>query len=78
MLIADLDAQNLEKTILESLPFSLGFYVRYVDDIALSMQEENIVNLLSMFNSYHFSIKFYYKEKRQLFEFSRCNLSKEG
>jgi len=51
MLIADLDAQNLEKTILESLPFSLGFYVRYVDDIALSMQEENIVNLLNMFNT---------------------------
>jgi len=57
-IVANLVMQALERTALESLPFSLGFYVRYVDDIALSIHKENIDNFLNMFNSYHPRLNF--------------------
>jgi len=36
--------QDLERTALESSSFSLDFYVKYIDDIALSIQKKNIDN----------------------------------
>jgi len=57
-IVAHLVIQDLERTALESLQFSLGFYVRYVDVIALSINQENINNLLSMFNSYYPRLNF--------------------
>jgi len=38
--------------------FTLGFYFRYVDDIALSTQDQNVDALLNTFNGYHPRLKF--------------------
>jgi len=41
-----------------SLPFNLGFYFRYVDDIAIATQETHINHILKTFNAYHPRLKF--------------------
>jgi len=60
-IIADLVMQDLETAALESLPFNLSFYYRYVDDIILISSGffENSLNLmLQTFNSQHGRLQF--------------------
>jgi len=53
LIVADLTLQNLETHILSELTFTPPFYVRYVDDIALSAPHNSLDELLHKFNSLH-------------------------
>jgi len=53
--------QDLEKASLNKLKFILDFYYRYVNDIALSIQEKKIL-ILNTFNE-SFQIKFYNRDE---------------
>lgn len=55
--IADLVMQNLEETILNNST-SISFYQRYVDDILVSSDPNNIENILNTFNNFHPRLQF--------------------
>jgi len=57
-IIADLVMQDLEVHILNSLNYSLPIYYRYVDDILLAAQENDIQHIFNKFNNYHDRLKF--------------------
>jgi len=57
-IIADLFLQKLENDVLNSLQIKPIFYLRFVDDIALSTPHASLNDLLHQFNSYHPRLKF--------------------
>jgi len=57
-IVADLALQDLESHKLSKLPFSLSFYVRYVDDITLVAPHNSLDVILHKFNSFHTRLKF--------------------
>jgi len=57
-IIADLALRNLESHILKNLSFKPAFYIRYVDDIALSVPHGSLNELLHNFNLFHPRLKF--------------------
>lgn len=61
-LIADIVLQDLETRALNSLRFSLPFYVRYVDDITLAIPSNAIEHTLNIFNSFHDRLQFTLEE----------------
>lgn len=60
-IIADIIMQDLELEALNSLTYPVLFYLRYVDDIALSIPKDNIEDTLNTFNSTHTRVTFTYK-----------------
>ncbi|XP_070169418.1 uncharacterized protein [Polyergus mexicanus] len=61
-IIADLILQDLKRGAIESLPFDLPFYVRYVDDIALAAPSSMFRDVLRKFNSLHSRLQFTMKK----------------
>jgi len=57
-IIADLILRNLETKAIEKLPFSMPIYFRYVDDILLAAPEDQLLNILETFNSFHKRLQF--------------------
>jgi len=57
-IVTDLALQDLELHTLSKLPFSLLFYVRYVDDIVLAAPHHSLDLILHEFNSFHIRLKF--------------------
>jgi len=57
-IISDLVMRDLEDMVLNSLTIQPIFYFRYVDDIILLTYEEEILNILDKFNSYHLRLRF--------------------
>lgn len=57
-IIADLVMEKLEYDVLKKLKFPYFFYRRYVDDIFIIVEENNINNLLESFNNYNKDIQF--------------------
>jgi len=57
-IVADLVLQRLELSVLNSLSFRVGFFYRYVDDIALSVPLSELYGLLGKFNSFHPRLRF--------------------
>lgn len=60
--IADITLQDLEERAIESLPITLPFYYRYVDDIALAVPSSMSNDLLQTFNSFHPRLQFTMEE----------------
>jgi len=58
LIVADLALQDLELHTLSKLPFSLPFYVKYVDDIVLVAPHHSLDLILHEFNSFHTRLKF--------------------
>ncbi|XP_011873294.1 PREDICTED: uncharacterized protein LOC105565056 [Vollenhovia emeryi] len=61
-IIADITMQDLEIKALEALTFVPPFYVRYVDDIAMSVPSSQKNSTLETFNSLHSRIQFTLEE----------------
>src|SRR5580765_5024327 len=61
-IIADLTLQDLESKALASLSFTLPFYVRYVDDVALAAPSSMLKDILKIFNSFHPRLQFTMEE----------------
>lgn len=57
-IIADITLQDLELHVLNTLTFSISFYFRYVDDIALAAPKDKINELVESFNLYHEKLSF--------------------
>lgn len=57
-IVADLVLQDLETTVLESLPYRLPVYYRYVDDILFAAPKTHIIDILNHFNLYHNRLQF--------------------
>lgn len=51
--IADITLQDLELKAVNILKFNILFYVRYVDNIALSFPKDKFGEVLTAFNSIH-------------------------
>ncbi|EFN74754.1 hypothetical protein EAG_01936, partial [Camponotus floridanus] len=56
--VADIFLRDLEKKALNLLSYRPAFYFRYVDDVAMSLPEDEINNTLDIFNSFHPRIQF--------------------
>ena len=52
-ILEDLVMQDLESVSLNKLSMTPLFYVRYVDDIALAIDNAHIDEIFTKFNSYH-------------------------
>jgi len=57
-IIADLVLRDLETKALKTLPFSIPIYFRYVDDILLAAPDDQLFNILDIFNSFHKRLQF--------------------
>jgi len=57
-IISDLIMRDLEDNVLNSLSIQPIMYYRYVDDILLSTRDEQVLDILKKFNSYHHRLKF--------------------
>jgi len=57
-IIADIVLQDIEKAAIDHLSIMLSFYIRYVDDILLATPQENLDNILNIFNSFHERLQF--------------------
>ena len=55
---ADLVMQDLENRALQTLTFTLPFYCRYVDDVAMAAPKDSIDTILNVFNAYHPRLQF--------------------
>lgn len=61
-IIADITLQNLVMRAVETLPFNLPFYYRYVDEIALVTPSFMLNVVLDTFNSFHPRLQFTLEE----------------
>ena len=61
-IIADITLQDLEIRAIETLPFELPFYFRYVDDVVLAVPSHSLDTVLNTFNSLHPKIQFTLEE----------------
>ena len=52
-ILSDLVMDDLESHCLNSLPFNITTYVRYVDDIFAIVPKEHINDIVQCFNNYH-------------------------
>jgi len=57
-ILANIIMCDLEDRAISSLPVSLPFYVRYVDDIVLAAPTEHMPLILNVFNSFHNRLRF--------------------
>lgn len=57
-IIADIVLQDLESKALSILPFYVPFYIRYVDDIAMTAPPSFFQKVLEVFNSFHSRLQF--------------------
>jgi len=57
-IIADIVLQDLENKALEKLKFTPCFYLRYVDDIVLTLPSLEYNHTLNIFNSFHPRLQF--------------------
>jgi len=57
-IISDLVMRDLEERSLETLNFPMSFYVRYVDDIAMTILPSSVTEILRVFNGYHPRLQF--------------------
>jgi len=57
-IISDLIMHDLEERALETLGFSLPFYLRYVDDIAMAIPFNSVRKILNIFNGLHPRLQF--------------------
>jgi len=57
-IISDLVMRDLEERALETLGFSLPFYLRYVDDIAMAIPFNSVKKILNIFNGLHPRLQF--------------------
>jgi len=57
-ILADIDLQDIEEAALSLLPFTLPFYVRYVDDILFEAPNDLLDKIAETFNSFHDRLKF--------------------
>ncbi|XP_029674258.1 uncharacterized protein LOC115242254 [Formica exsecta] len=60
--IADITLQDLESRMIETLPFKMSFYIRYVDDVVLSVPSSMLQFTLDAFNSVHPRLQFTLEE----------------
>ena len=56
--IAELVMENLETTVMNNNDLRLGFYKRFVDDIIVSCEYDNVNNVINAFNDFHAEIRF--------------------
>lgn len=56
--VANLVMEDLEKTCLNMLGEKPAFYFRYVDDLVLTYNKNNLDHLLEVFHTYHPSLRF--------------------
>jgi len=61
-IIADITLQDLESRAVTALPVTLPFYMRYVDDIALTAPSSTFDTIVHIFNSYHPGLQFTMEE----------------
>jgi len=57
-ILTDLVVQDLDLVLLNKLSVTPLFYIRYVDDIALAIDNVHIDEILIKFNSYHPRLQF--------------------
>ena len=57
-IVSDIVMQDFRTIALQRLLISPSFYVRYVDDIALTYDASHIDTLMNTFNSFHSRLKF--------------------
>jgi len=57
-IVADIVLQDIENKALHKINKKLQFYYRYVDDILLAAQPNDINTILQLFNSFHDRIRF--------------------
>jgi len=50
--------RDLEERALETLGFSLPFYLRYVNDIAMAIPSDSVKKILNIFNGPHSRLQF--------------------
>lgn len=53
--------QDIELKTLNSLPFTIPIYFRYVDDILLAVPKNQLTSVFNTFNSIHNRLQFIYK-----------------
>lgn len=56
---------ELQINCISSLPFTISFFERFVDDIVTSILEHQVDNLLNDFNSYHNNMQFTIELKKE-------------
>lgn len=61
-IIANITLQDLERSAVEILPFTLPFYYRYVDDILMAAPSCMFDTILKIFNSFHERLQFTMEE----------------
>jgi len=69
-IIADLVMRDLEERALETLGLLLPFYVRYIDDIAMTVLSTAVNEVLNIFNSFHLRLQFTIEIGGKKIEFS--------
>jgi len=57
-IISDLIMRDLEDNVLNSLSIQPIIYYQYADDILLSSRDEEVLDILKKFNTYHHRLKF--------------------
>lgn len=57
-ILTNIIMSDLEDRAISSLPISLSFYVRYVDDIVLAALKQYIQHIFQVFNSLHNRLRF--------------------
>lgn len=62
LVIADIIMQDLKSRMIETLSFNLPFYIRYVDNVALSVSFSILEFTLKIFNSVHSRLQFTLEE----------------
>lgn len=60
--IADITLQDLERGVIETFPFNIPFFFRYVDDIVTAVPSSILSTVLSDFNSVHPRLQFTMEE----------------
>ena len=77
-ILADIVMDDLEKERLPILSFQLPLYFRYVDDILIVVPDIDIDNILQLFNTNQFNIKFALeKEKKRTINFLDISITRK-
>ncbi|XP_018365761.1 PREDICTED: uncharacterized protein LOC108762979 [Trachymyrmex cornetzi] len=74
--IANLVLQDLENKCLNNLRTKPSLYMRYMDDIALATNEENMMEIMEEFNKYHERLQFTLEVGKEKLNFLDVSLIK--
>jgi len=77
-IIADLVMRDLEERALETLGFPLLFYIRYVDNIVMTVSSTSLKEVVNTFNSFHPRLQFALETRDEKLNFLDVNIIKNN